>query len=128
LECFGCSGSHAWSKSVRRTYKILCLNANQPGVANRAKLNIRDFQTRKKHHLKEFRKHKNLNTINWEDIPPQCHEVILQKQQLLMLVVTVDTPASVASSLTSPTRSCMARNCPNVVLHQDAVILTMEPS
>jgi hypothetical protein len=73
LEYFGCGGPHPWSKSIRGTYKILCPNANQPGVANFAKLNIRDFQAREKRRLKEFRKHKNMNTINWEDIP--CNTV-----------------------------------------------------
>jgi hypothetical protein len=127
LDCFGCGGPHAWSKRIRGTYKILCPNANQPGVADRAKLNIRDFQARKKCRLKEFRKCKNVNTINWEDIPLQRREVILQQQQSLMLVVTADT-TSVASSLTSPNCGSMACNCSNIVLHQDAVVLTTEPS
>ncbi len=52
LECFGCGSPHPWPKSAYGTYKILCLNANQPGVANCAKLNICDFQARKKHCLK----------------------------------------------------------------------------
>ncbi len=80
LECFGCGNPHLWSKSIRGTYKILCPNANQPSVANRAKLSICDFQARKKHHLKGFRKCKSMNTINCEDIPPQRREVILQQQ------------------------------------------------
>jgi hypothetical protein len=127
LECFGCGGPHTWSKSFRGTYKILCPNANQPGVADRAKLNIRDFQVRKKRCLKEFRKRQNVNTINWEDIPPQRREVILQQQRLLMSVVMADT-TSVASSLVSPTRGSTAHNCPNVALHQEAVVLATEPS
>jgi hypothetical protein len=80
LECFGCGGPHTWSKSVCRIYKILCPNANQPGVADCAKLNIHDFQARKKRHFKEFRKRKNVNTINREGILPQRREVILQQQ------------------------------------------------
>ncbi len=64
-----------------------------------------------------------MNTINWEDILPQRHEVILQQQQSLMSVVT-----SMASSLMSPTCSSMALKCNNIVLHQDAVVLTKESS
>ncbi len=66
-------------------------------------------------------------TINWEDIPPQRHEVILQQQQSLMSVITADM-TSMASSLTSPTRGFTAHNRSNVVLHLDAVVLATEPS
>jgi hypothetical protein len=68
-----------------------------------------------------------MNTINWEDIPPQRHQVILQQQHLVMLVVMADT-TSVASSLTYPICGSTVHNCSNVILHQDAVILTTEPS
>jgi hypothetical protein len=105
----------------------MCPNANQPGVADRVKINIQDFQAQKKCRIKEFRKRKNVNMINWEDIPAQRRKVILQQQQSLMSVVMADT-TSVASSLTSPTCSSTTNHCPNVVLHQDAVVLAMEPS
>jgi hypothetical protein len=68
-----------------------------------------------------------MNTINWEEIPLQRREMILQQQQSLMFVVTADM-TSVTSSLMSPTHSSTARNCSNIVLHQDTVILATEPS
>ncbi len=68
-----------------------------------------------------------MTPINWEDIPLQRREVILQQQQSLVLAVTFDT-TSVASSLTSPTRGSTVLKHNNVVLHQDAVILATEPS
>ncbi len=68
-----------------------------------------------------------MNIINWEDIPSQRREVILQQQQLLMSVIMLDT-TSVASSLTSPTRGSTALKCNNIVFHQDAVVLAKEPS
>jgi hypothetical protein len=68
-----------------------------------------------------------VNTINWEDIPPQRREVILQQQRSLMSGITLDT-TSMASSLMSPTRGSTALKRNNFVLHQDAVVLATEPS
>jgi hypothetical protein len=126
MECFGCGGPHAWSKNFRGTYRVECLNANQPGVIDRAKLNIKDFQTCKKKRIKNFRKHKNVHTLNWEDIPPDRREVILQQQCSLMSVVTADGNNSIASSLTSPTLGPGSH--PNVILHKNAIAVMMDLS
>jgi hypothetical protein len=69
---------------------------------------------------------KNAHTLNWEDIPPDSREVILQQQRSLMSIVTAEGNNSIASSLTSTTHEPGSR--PNVNLHQYAVALITEPS
>jgi hypothetical protein len=125
MECFSCGGPHTWSKNFCGTYKIVCPNANQPGLMDCAKLNIKHFQTHKKKHMKDFKKRKNILTLNWEDIPLDCHKVIFQQQCSLMWVVTAEGNNSTASSLASTT--CGPRSRPSVILHQDAEALTTEP-
>jgi hypothetical protein len=68
-ECFGCGGPHPWSKLTHSKYTIDCPNANEPGIWDKAELNIRNYQARKKKNLRNNKKRRNLNMVNWEDIP-----------------------------------------------------------
>jgi hypothetical protein len=69
-DCFRCSGSHPWSKLVDGKYVVICPNADQPGVREKAELDILKYARINK-------KRKNLNTLNWEDIPEKRRGVIL---------------------------------------------------
>jgi hypothetical protein len=68
-ECYGCRGPHPWSKCQDGKRVIICPNASKPGIQEHAKLEITQFQFRKKKCMKEYRKKRNVNTINWEDLP-----------------------------------------------------------
>jgi hypothetical protein len=127
MECFVCGNLTPGPRTFSGAYKIVCQNANQPDIMDRAKLNVRNFQTRKKRCTREYKKQKNINTINWDDIPPQQCKVILQQQCSLLSVLTADA-TTVASSLTGPTCTNNNGTCSSVILHQDAVALIMEPS
>ena len=128
LECFGCgSPDHVWSKGYKGNFQVICPRANEPGVQERAKLKILEFQVRKKKKMREFRKRKNVNTLNWNDIPPDRQEVLLQQQRTSQSATSV-TVSSVSSSLTSPVplRGTVTRS--GVTLHQDVVVLAADPS
>jgi len=80
-ECFGCGGPHPWSKLVNGKYSVICPHANEPGIKEKAELNIQKFQNRKKKNAQTNKKHHNLNTVNWEDIPEKRREVLLGQQR-----------------------------------------------
>ena len=39
-ECFGCGEPHPWSKLVNGKYIVICPHANEPGIKEKAELNI----------------------------------------------------------------------------------------
>jgi hypothetical protein len=80
LECFGCGGPHPWSKHEHGKWTVICPNATKLGIQERAVLQISQFQTRKKKQAREYKKKKNINTINWEDLPAKSQEHILLQQ------------------------------------------------
>jgi hypothetical protein len=43
-KCFGCGGPHPWSKLTDSKYTVICPNANEPGVWEKAELNIQKYQ------------------------------------------------------------------------------------
>jgi hypothetical protein len=55
-DCFGCGGPHPWSRLTDGKYVVTCPNANEPGVREKAELNIQKYQARKK---KNARNNKN---------------------------------------------------------------------
>ena len=128
--CFGCGQPHAWSKKEKGQYVIVCPNANKPGITEHAAAQIKDFQARRGRKHSKATKRKNLNTVNWDDIPSERREVLLQ-QHRASSVVTTDGGGSVGSSITgattSPTRA--SSNCNgSLTLHQDVVVLSSKPS
>ncbi len=68
-------------------------------MCKKAKLNISKYQACQKKNAQNNKKHRNFNTVNWEDIPKKWREVILGQQCALMAVSPSDA-TSVTSSLT----------------------------
>jgi hypothetical protein len=102
LACFGCGHPHPWSKKEGGKWVIICPNASKPSVMECTKLEILKFQSRKKKQACENKECKNVNTLNWEDIPQASHEQILLQQRALSLVSATDAN-SVSSSITGAT-------------------------
>jgi hypothetical protein len=118
--CFGCGDPHPWSKKVKGVYVVCCPNADKPGIRDRAAANIKAFQARRGKKHQKNAKRKNLNTVNWEDIPAVRRKVLLQ-QHCAGSVVTTDA-TSVASSITGATSKHRASG--HITLHQDVVVFT----
>ncbi len=66
---------------VNGKYVVICPHATEPGIKEKAELNIQKFQNRKKKHARTNKKRRNLNTVNWEDIPEKRREVLLGQQR-----------------------------------------------
>ena len=77
--CFGCNGPHPWSKKENGAYVVCCPNVNKPGVCKQAVAQIKDFQSRRGHKHSKGAKRRNLNMVNWEDIPSKRCKVLLQQ-------------------------------------------------
>jgi hypothetical protein len=120
--CFGCNGPHPWSKKENGAYVVCCPNANKPGVRKQDTAQIKDFQSRRGRKHSKGAKRRNLNMVNWEDIPSKHHKVLLQ-QHHSGSVVTTDG-GSVASSITGATGThTSGHRLGNVTLYQDVVVL-----
>jgi hypothetical protein len=124
-DCFGCGKPHPWSKLVDGKYVVICPNAHMPGVKEKAKLNIQKFQSRKKKNARNNKKRRNLNTLNWEDIPKKRQEVIINQQSAL---TSITESPSVASSLTGSTPGASVICRSNITLLQDIVVLSTQSS
>ena len=124
-ECFGCGKPHPWSKLVDGKYVVICPNAHMPGVKEKVELNIQKFQSRKKKNGHNNKKRRNLNTLNWEDIPEKRREVIINQQRAL---ISVSESPSVASSFTGSTPGASIIRRSNVTLLQDVVVLSTQSS
>ena len=115
---FGCSDPHPWSKKVKGVYVVCCPNADKPGIRDQAAANIKAFQARQGKKHQKNAKWKNLNTVNWEDVPAARREVLLQQHHAGSVVTTDAT--SVASSITGATSR--RRSSGHITLHQDVVV------
>jgi hypothetical protein len=62
-------------------YVIVCPNADKPGVREKAELNLLKYQAQHQRNARNNKKHKNVNTVNWEDIPKKLREIILAQVQ-----------------------------------------------
>ena len=122
-DCFGCGKPHPWSKLVDGKYVVICPNAHMPGVKEKAELSIQKFQSWKKKNARNNKKRRNLNTLNWEDIPEKRREVIINQQRAL--ISTTESP-SVASSLTGSTPSASVICRSNITLLQEVVVLSTQ--
>jgi hypothetical protein len=125
-ECFGCGGPHSWSSLVDNKYIVTCENADKPGVWERAELNIQKYQARKKKNARN-NKRRNLNMVNWENIPEKRREVLAaQAHGNMVSIGSVSAASSAASTITgasSPSIICRS----NVTLHQDVIIHSLHP-
>jgi hypothetical protein len=125
LKCFGCGQHHPWSKKESGKWVIICPNASKPGVQERAKLANLQFQMRKKKQAHEYKKHTNVNTLNWEDLPPQSRKWILLQQQALSSVVGSNT-TSMSFSITGGTGliGFGSKKQNRITIHKDIFIFT----
>jgi hypothetical protein len=128
LKCFGCNGPHPCSRKDNREWKVICPNALNQCVAEKAQSEISKFQACRKKKQQEHKKWKNVNTINWEDIPTECQEVILQQQYSLMSVVVSKGTPSVGSSVTNATGTAHPTTRSSVTLHQITIVLASSNS
>jgi hypothetical protein len=96
-----------------------------PGVKEKAELNIQKFQSRNKKNARNNKKRRNLNTLNWEDIPKERCEVTINQQHVL---ISVAESPSVTSSITGSTPGASVVYRSNITLLQDAVVLSTQSS
>jgi hypothetical protein len=129
-ECFGCGGPHSWSSLIDNKYVVTCENADKPGVRERAELNILKFQARKKKNARNNKKRRNLNTVNWEDIPEKRREVLAAQARgtTVVSVGSASAASSAASTMTGSASPAGIIRRGNVTLHQDVVILSTQSS
>jgi len=118
LQCFGCGGPHPWSQKKGRNWIVTCPKADQPGIRAHAQDEIAKFRKRRQKKAKGGAKRKNLNTVNWDDLPPTSQERILLQQRAVPTVLASD-----ATSVTSTITGTTGLERGNVTLHQDVVVL-----
>jgi hypothetical protein len=76
--------------------------------------------------MKEYRKKRNVNTINWEDLPASSQEQILLQQRALTSIIT-NKSSSVSSPITGGMGiTCLGTERSSVTLHQDVVVLASD--
>ena len=121
-KCWGCGLPHPWSKKEKGKFVVICPNANKPGIPEHAAAQIKDFQKRKGRKHAKGSKRKNVNMLNWEDIPTKRCVVLLQ-QHHTGSVVTTDG-GSVASLITGATMTwSLGKRFSHITLHQDVIVL-----
>jgi hypothetical protein len=107
---------------------VVCPRADKPGVREKVELNIQKYQSRKKRNARNNKKCKNLNTVNWEDIPESRRDVLAAQHHASLNKVVPGSASSAASTLTGalgpPGLICRG----NLTLHQDVVILSTQSS
>ena len=122
-DCFGCGGPHPWSKQVDGKYVVICPRAGEPGIKEKAELNIQKFQSRKRKNARTNKKRRNLNTVNWEDIPEKRCEVLISQRAKLS---TPDT--SSVSTISGGTSGGGIIRRSHITLLQDVVVLSTQSS
>ena len=101
----------------------MCPQADQPGIRDHAKDEIAKFHGCKKKKAKESGKRKNINTVNWENLPKASQEHILLQQR-----ANTSVSASDATSVTSTLTGATGAKRGNITLLQDVVILVSGPT
>jgi hypothetical protein len=126
-ECFGCGGPHPWSKMTDNKYVVICPHANEPGIWEKAELNIQKYQAQKKKNARNNQKRCNLNTVNWEDIPEKRREILAAQHHASLGKVIPSSASSASSTLTGGSSPSIIRRG-TVTLHQDVVVLSTQSS
>jgi hypothetical protein len=124
-ECFGCGGPHHWSKMTDNKYVVICPHANEPGIREKADLNIQKYQAWKKKNLRNNQKRRNLNTVNWEDFPEKRCEILAAQHHASLGKVIPSCASSASSTLTGGSSPSIIRRG-TVTLHQDVVVLSTQ--
>ncbi len=106
---------------------MICPRANEPGVWEKAELNIQKYQARKKRNVSNNKKRRNLNTVNWENIPEKRREILAAQHHASLNKVAPGSVSSAASTLTGASSPGIIRHG-SVTLHQDVVILSTQSS
>jgi hypothetical protein len=107
---------------------VICLNKDQPGVRDRAKLNILQYQTRQRRKTWENQKRKNIHTLNLEDLSRSTQDqILLQHWAKASGATTNATSVSVSSSITGAMGSVgTSVKRGSITLHQDVVVLASD--
>ncbi len=128
-KCFGCGqphpwSKHPWSKKEKGVFVVVCPNANKPGIREQAAVKIKEFCERRGRKHSKMSKHKNLNTVNWDDIPSERQAVLLQQHRAGSIVTT--DGGSVGSSITGATSpaSMSTTRHGSITLHQGVNVLS----
>jgi hypothetical protein len=115
-------------KQVDAKYVVACPNADKPSICKKAELNISKYKARRRRNTRNNKKRKNVNTVNWEDIPEKQREIILaQAQQRSQVAVSSLDVVSVALTLMGTTTNGVICHS-NVILHQDVVVHATQSS
>jgi hypothetical protein len=85
------------------------------------------MQARKRRNARNNKKRKNINTVNWEDIPESRRAILAAQQHESINKVAPGSVNSTASSLTGASSPGLIRRG-NVTLHQDVIILSTQSS
>ncbi len=116
-DCFGCGGPHPWSRLVDGKYIVICPRATEPGIKEKAESNIQKMQARRKRNAKNNKKRKNVNTVNWEDIPESRRAVLATQAQEFVAKAVPSGAASTVSTITAASSPGLIRRS-NVTLHK----------
>jgi len=109
---------------VNGKYVVICPHANEPGIKEKAELNIQKFQNQKKKNACTNKKRRNLNTVNWEDIPKKRREVLLGQQCAHFGMPDMSSVSTISGA--TPNGSVIRRS--NITLLQDVVVLSTQSS
>jgi hypothetical protein len=90
-------------------------------------MNIQRMQARKKRNARNNKKRKNLNTVNWEDIPASRRAVLSIQHQESLAKAVPSGASSTASSITAASSPGLIRRS-NITLHQDVVVMSTQSS
>jgi hypothetical protein len=128
MSCFGCGHPHPFSKKVNGKWVVICPNKNKPGILDRAKLAISQYQTRQKRQTWENRKRKNVHTLNLDDLPQSTQDRIFLQHRTQASAATANaTSVSVSSSITGATSTVgTGTKRGSITLHQDVVMLASD--
>jgi hypothetical protein len=126
-DCFGCGDPHPYSRLIDGKYVVVCPRADEPGIKEKAEMNIQRMQARKKRNARNNKKRKNLNTVNWEDIPASRRAVLSIQHQESLAKAVPSGASSTASSITAASSPGLIRRS-NITLHQDVVVMSTQSS
>ena len=101
LICYGCGGPHVWTEYRNGEHVVVCVNRNNPGVAENAQRTLDRMRKNKKKRYNNNLKRKNLNTVNLSDFSEDQRARL--SSQWRTYEATGET--SIVSSVTGPSTS-----------------------
>ena len=99
--CYGCGGPHVYTEFQNGQHVVVCVNRNNPGVAENAQRTLERMRKNKKKRYNNNLKRKNLNTVNLSDFSEEQRARL--SSQWRTYEATGET--SVVSSVTGPSTS-----------------------